>query len=403
MKTLAMMSSPLPNVLAVRTALWTSARSFPATLGMEHCIHISRRFRTCGHGEDSGQREQPSSAVTPTDSHPTDGSEADEYHDAAHRAQHQATHRVSEKASFALMERAVERFLGRAERGAVRGTERAVEKILERGAEKATAEIAGRIVEHGGERLAERVGERLSEGGIKRVGERMAQHATERLTEVGLERVGERVGERAAKNVAERITERAFERSSENAVIRGVERAAERAVPRAGNAAGERIAERAMSQAAQHAAETGSRVGLERLAERIMLRAGRGLAIALPALGSLFVLHLARADRRRALEEKGKGNVSSCRAFWVAFLCDASDVAAHVVVVTSMLNSHYGVGVALPHEWLHMAEWGGLAAAAISTGAAILGELLAAGWKMRGLSIWGRGGGGNLVPGKKSL
>lgn len=125
------------------------------------------------------------------------------------------------------------------------------------------------------------------------------------------------------------------------------------------------------------------KAGLERLGERLMVRVGRGLAVALPMLGSLFVLQLVRADRRRALEERSKGNFAASKAFWLGFLCDASDVAAHVVVVTSLLHSHYGVGVALPHEWLHAAEWGGVCVAAVSTVAAIVGELLAVGWSWR--------------------
>jgi hypothetical protein len=262
-----------------------------------------------------------------------------------HEVAHQATHRVADKLGFAMLERAVERL---------------------------TALLGGRA----GERAAVKAGGRAAERAAARVVERAAERAAERT----LERAGERAFDVAAR-ASERLAERAGERAAE--------RVAERAGARAAGVAGERLAERAAEQAARRAGAGGARAGLERLGERVAVRLGRGLAIAVPALGSLFVLHLVRGDRRRAVEERHKGNLPASRCFWLAFLCDATDAAAHVVVVTSLLHAAYGIGPALPHNWVHFAEFGGLAVAAASTLAAIAGELLAAGWSWRS---WRRGG-----------
>jgi hypothetical protein len=100
----------------------------------------------------------------------------------------------------------------------------------------------------------------------------------------------------------------------------------------------------------------------------------------------LFVLHLVRGDQRRAAEEQQKGNLPASRAFWLAFLFDGADVALHAIIISSVLQSAYGIGPVLPHAWLHAAEWGGVAVAAASTVAAVVGEMLAAGafrWRGR--------------------
>ena len=49
----------------------------------------------------------------------------------------------------------------------------------------------------------------------------------------------------------------------------------------------------------------------------------RGAMVALPAVGALFVAHLAHQDYERMLEEHGHGHGSSAFAFLTAFLCDA--------------------------------------------------------------------------------
>jgi len=275
--------------------------------------------------------------------------------DSLNSAAHQATHRVSEKVTLSALERIADTLVGTA-----------AKKVGSRAAEQTAA----------------KAGERILEGVIgkatKQVGTAAARHAAESGVTKGLERAAEEVLPRAGK----RATEAAFERGGMQAFGRG----AEKTLPRAGEMgavlAGEKIAE----QAARHAANSGGiRRGLKTVLDRVLIRIGRGITIALPAVGSLFVLHLVKEDRKRALLEAEKGNMPAAHAFWLAFLCDASDLCAHVIIVTSLLNIHYDVGPHLPHTWLHTAEYGGLVVAVVSTLSAVVGELLSAGvsWPWR--------------------
>jgi hypothetical protein len=325
----------------------------------------------------------------------------DHEHDPLHSAAHQASHRVTEKVTFSALERITDSLLGRA---AKKVGSRTVERIGERTAERI------------GERTLDRAGEHVLDGIItqaaKNAGKAAAQHAAEAGVAKGLEHASEKAGERllegvlgkatkqasiaAARHAAEsgvtksleraaeemlpRAGKRAMESAFERGAMQAFERGAEKTLPRAGEmgavVAGERIAQ----QAARHVvANDGVRRGLENVIDRVLIRIGRGITIALPALGSLFVLHLVKEDRKRALLEAEKGNMNAARAFWLAFLCDASDLGAHVVIVTSLLNVHYGVGPHLTHTWLHTAEYGGLAVAVVSTLAAVVGELLSTG------------------------
>lgn len=297
------------------------------------------------------------------DSKSSDASEdqahTDHSHDQVHGATHQATHRVTEKASFAVLERLLDSVL--LGRGARAGGER--------------------VLEHAAPKLVERTSERAAERALERGTEIVA-----RAAEHSGVTVARTAGQQALKVGAEGALRAASRAGALEALEKGIEKGAEKAVvahvgAHAGLKASERLAESVAAEAWVH----GGRVGVSRVAERILLRAGRGLAVALPAIGSLFILHLVREDRRRAREEMAKRNLRAGRAFWLAFLCDATDVAAHVVIVVSLLHVHYGVGVALPHEWLHLAEWGGLWAAAVSTVAAILGELWTA-WRPQRMS-----------------
>ncbi|KAL4541183.1 hypothetical protein Ndes2526B_g05726 [Nannochloris sp. 'desiccata'] len=328
-------------------------------------------------------------------------SSRDHDHDPLHSAAHQATHRVSEKVTFSALERIADSLIGRA-----------AQKVGSRAVEQTAAKTAERI----GERAIDRAGEHIIDGIITRAaessGKAAVQHAAEAGVALGLEHASEKAGERILEGVLEKATRQtgiaAARHAAESGVIKGVERAAEEVLPRAGNramnsafergsmqalergaektlpragemgavVAGERIAE----QAARHVANSGGvRRGLETVLDRVLIRVGRGITIALPALGSLFVLYLVKEDRKRALLEAEKGNMPAARAFWLAFLCDASDVGAHVIIITSLLNVHYSVGPHLPHIWLQTAEYGGLAVAVVSTLSAVVGELLSAG------------------------
>jgi hypothetical protein len=331
-------------------------------------------------------------------------------HDPLHSAAHQATHRVSEKITFSALERVADSLLGNAaqkvgsravERTAAKTAERLGERAIDRAGEHIVDGIVTRTARNAGIAAAqhaaeagvakglhasEKVGERLLEGVLgkatKQAGITAARHTAESGVTKGLERAAEEMLPRAAK----RGMESAFERGATQAFERG----AEKTLPRAGEmgvvVAGERIAE----QAARHAANSGGvRRGLETVLDRVLIRIGRGITIALPALGSLFILHLVKEDRKRALLEAELGNMPAARAFWLAFLCDASDLCAHIIIVTSLLHLHYGVGPHLPHTWLHTAEYGGLVVAVASTLSAVVGELLSAGvsrpwWGNRG-------------------
>jgi hypothetical protein len=53
--------------------------------------------------------------------------------------------------------------------------------------------------------------------------------------------------------------------------------------------------------------------------------------VALPAVGALFVAHLARQDWRRMQQESGPGAGPARYSFAAAFALDTLDVAAHLV------------------------------------------------------------------------
>ena len=62
-----------------------------------------------------------------------------------------------------------------------------------------------------------------------------------------------------------------------------------------------------------------------------MSRVGRGALVALPAVGALFVAHLARQDWKRMVEESKAGAQAARYSFAVACLFDAMDVVSHGV------------------------------------------------------------------------
>jgi hypothetical protein len=354
-------------------------KRFPLYTGptLRNIRHLCQNTTT-GDGQkktnEEQTREEPTSSSA-VDAHlPEQHLEGDSPHDhdPLHSAAHQATHRVSEKVTFSALERIADTLLGKA-----------AKKVGTRAVEQTAAKTAERV----GERALDRAGEHVIDGIITRAAKTAGAHAAEASVAKGLEHASEKAGERilkgvlakATKQTAEEMLPRAGKRAMESAFERGAlqafGRGAEKTLPRAGEMSAVVAGERIASQAARG----GVRRGLETVVDRVLIRIGRGIIIALPALGSLFVLHLVNEDRKRAVLEAAKGNRNAARAFWLAFLCDASDLGAHVVIITSLLNIHYGVGPHFPHSWLHTAEYGGLAVAVVSTLSAVVGELLSAG------------------------
>ncbi|KAF8056467.1 hypothetical protein HT031_006324 [Scenedesmus sp. PABB004] len=336
---------------------------------------------------------------------------------AAERGLERAAERAAERGLERAAERAAERGLERAaERAAERGLERAAERAAERGLERA----AERAAERGLERAAERAAERGLERGLERAAERAGERAFERTAERALERTAERAGERVVERAGERALERAGERAGERLLERAGERALERTAERTASAAGARVGGHAAGRAAERAGEAlaahggdvaaaaGARLAgahgaaaargrgavagvLDKLVDKLlgsglmrrfaspalMSRIGRGALVGLPAVGALFVAHLAHQDWDRMREERAAGNRASAGAFAVALLGDVLDVAAHVVVVAGLLHTHFQLGVHVDHHLLHLVERGGLLVAAVGTVAATLGEVLA--------------------------
>ncbi|KAF6258506.1 hypothetical protein COO60DRAFT_1626402 [Scenedesmus sp. NREL 46B-D3] len=284
----------------------------------------------------------------------------------AERALERAGERALERAGKQAVERAGERVLERAgeralERAGERAIERAGERALERAGERALGHAGGSAMQRAGERAVERAGERALERAGERAAERAGGQALERAAAAtpcrgglvvyscsrgGLrgERVFERAGERAVERASER-TPAPLARAGERALERAGERAAGRAVPKAGVRAGEHAAERAAERVAAHAGEavaahmgdvaaaTGVHAGavaaghgssrgvgafLDRLVDKVlgssvlrrfmspavMSRIGRGALVGLPAVGALFVAHLAHQDWDRLKEER---------------------------------------------------------------------------------------------------
>lgn len=366
-----------------RTAVpYSSSRGYSLSFHMFHqSIHGRRVSKVSGgieNGEapDDGTVEhgpRPRPTITKTEEAPSQWSEDETRIDSIadkmphfHEATHQATHRVTEKVGFAVMERLVDRVLGRTGRaGGERGMERAAIKIGQ----------------HAAERLGERTAERVSEKAAEQLGEKVVEHAVAQAAQkaarnsfqASLQHLGERESAQIAKRSAEQVLSRVGEQEA-----RIAEHGGGRVVKHIGSALQSHVL---------------TRFGIDagRLSERLILRFARGVAIALPALGSLFVMHLVREDRKRALQEAASGNsVAASRAFWLAFICDAADVGAHAMIVMGLLHNYFHIGVSMPHHALHVAEWGGLLAAVVSTVAAILGEILSAGMLKHKKAFGGR-------------
>ena len=66
------------------------------------------------------------------------------------------------------------------------------------------------------------------------------------------------------------------------------------------------------------------------------LRIGRGLLVALPALGEILALYLLRADAERLSEELDRGIGSSSALFLVAGVVDGLDSLLHFFIAFAL-------------------------------------------------------------------
>jgi hypothetical protein len=204
-----------------------------------------------------------------------------------------------------------------------------------------------------------KAGERTLKESAGIVGEHVALSG-ERM----LGKTGERFGERAVKEGAERIGERTFKE--------GAERVGEHLA-----LSGERMLGKTGERVGEHAVLSGERVlgvqserALERLYERTFTKAirrlGRGLLVALPALGGVFALWLYRMDHRRAVLEK---SFEAKYLFHGAALGDAIDAVCHFVIA-------YAVFKGWEHSFMMQFEKCSIACAVLSTVFAVSGEII---------------------------
>lgn len=286
----------------------------------------------------------------------------DEHKDSLHGALHQVEHRAKEKGGIELSRLAAEEAIKIIERSAQRG--RAIEHAAELGLERVTERLGERTAERLGERAAERIGERSAE----RIGERAAERIGERSAERIGERAAERIGERAAERIGERSAERIGERSAERIGERAAERIGERALERAAEI-GERVGEHSVIAGRRGLKEVARPLALT-IPERVALRIGRGVLIALPALGGVFALYLLKMDKTRAATERKNGARLPSLLFGGAAVTDAVDAVFHFAIA-------YGVFHEFSHHVLAQLEEASLACAFISTFCAVMGEILA--------------------------
>jgi hypothetical protein len=304
------------------------------------------------------------------DKNATTADSNDEHKDSLHGALHQVEHRAKEKGGIELSRLAAEEAIKIIERSAQRG--RAIEHAAELGLERVTERLGERTAERLGERAAERIGERSAERIGERAAERLGERAAERMGERSAERIGERaaerIGERAAERIGERSAERIGERSAERIGERAAERIGERALERAAEI-GERVGEHSVIAGRRGLKEVARPLALT-IPERVALRIGRGVLIALPALGGVFALYLLKMDKTRAATERKNGARLPSLLFGGAAVTDAVDAVFHFAIA-------YGVFHEFSHHVLAQLEEASLACAFISTFCAVMGEILA--------------------------
>lgn len=306
----------------------------PATLSPlfgRPLLNVIRAVNTTNHdqnitvGKDpDGDQNEKAKNVCESEAPPISTPHGKGHDDSLHGAVHQVEHRASEKGGIEISRKIAEEAVKMLKRRTA--LERGVERAAERMGERATERMGERALEHAAEISAERVGER--------VGERAAERATERIGERAAERMGERVGERAAERMGERAAGRVGERAMEHGIAKGVARPLSLTIP-----------------------------------ERVALRIGRGVLIALPALGGIFALYLLKMDKNRAMLERKRGSRFTFMLFGGAAVTDAVDAVCHFAIA-------YGVFHEFGHHLLAQLEEVSLGCAFFSTLCAVMGEVM---------------------------
>lgn len=61
------------------------------------------------------------------------------------------------------------------------------------------------------------------------------------------------------------------------------------------------------------------------------------------------------------------GARAAAAVFMIALILDGTDVILHVITVMGLLSDNYGFGIDPGHDLRHMAEYGGITCAVMST------------------------------------
>jgi len=119
--------------------------------------------------------------------------------------------------------------------------------------------------------------------------------------------------------------------------------------------------------------------GLKLINKKVVLRlfargAARRLSIMIPFYGFYSSASLLRSDLRRGAREHAAGVEEAGRAFYACAGLDAMDVGFQTVVMTSLMWSLFGVGMAVSPELVAACDTGSITAALLSTSLGLYAE-----------------------------